>query len=428
MKLLLLLLCLLFKSSAAKELTIHEAIETAKKHRPNLQALEYKIREEKLKVKEAWSGYLPQLQLVTNYTYGNSANSAANPAVPVGGVTTGIQAQQLIYQFGGPQQQAKIAQAGVNIALFNKTTQEAAVAYEVTKTFIDCWVLQQQEALFKQLETSSRRLFNKAKQERNAALVDKQDFLGSVETRAFAHEQVAGFQQDAIVAQAQLKFLLGYKQPITLLGSALEKRTTLAFVPLKPTAQGLLPSSTEFVSKALKNRPEIKQMDHRIDLERQTVKLEKVSTAPRLSLTGNAYHVGALPPAYRGQFEGGISLSWPILDGGRTHYRQQEADARMTAAMLQKEQLTQEITLQVEQAYHLLSRSTYTYQAQQIALQRAESLFSRKERELRLGIITPTALEEARTTLLQTKNRWILAQADIAQKIALLNYRCGEIA
>ncbi len=458
----LLLLSLCMGMSDAAELTIKQAIETAKKHRPNIQALEYKIMEEKLKVKEAWSGYRPQVQLTSGLETSNSSlavleegNTLTSPSATTYGLAS-VQAQQLLYQFGGPQQQAKIARAGVAVAQYDKATQEANLAYEVSKTCIDAWVIQQQQALFNQLELSSNRIFNRAQKQHDIELLDKQDFFGSVENRAFAHEQAEAFKEDAALVETQLTFLLGDKNQINLVDETKGPVTMVAFTPQTPTTttpichpglrawtqspfiSGSTPSLgqhkenktsiNDYITKAMHNRPELKQMDNRIDLEKQAAKLERLSTGPKLSVGGSAGNNSSFTASQRGQYTVGLYLNWSIFDGDRAHYRQQEADARAIGAMLQKEQLVQQIRLEVEQAYRMVSRSTLTYKSQQIAFTRAQSLFARRQQELKLGIITKTNLEESRYGLLQAKNRWILAQADYAQKHTLLQYRCGEIA
>lgn len=410
--------------ATAKELSIAQAVAAAKKNRPNLQALDYKIREAKLKVKEAWSGYLPQLQLTSSYDkIGPVPTGSPNQE----GLSSGVSAQQLIYQFGGPQQQAKIAQAGVEIAQSDKATQEAALVYEVTKNFIDGWVVQQQQGLFEQLDLSSKRLFARSKKEHAATLLDKHEFFGSVETRATAHEQVAAFHEDAALAQAQLAFLLGNQEKINLVNQASGEITTLQFTPEILSTKNVQQGHQEYINRALKNRPEIMLIDQRITLEQQNAKLATLSNMPKISLIGSANRLGATAPALHSQYAAGISLSWPVFDGNRSHYLQQQANARATAAMLDKEQLVQQITFEVEQAYRLLSKSLLTNHSQRIAIKRAEALFARRIREHKLGMITQTTLEESRYALLQTKNRWLLAQADVAQKTALLNFRTGEL-
>ncbi|MBM3886699.1 TolC family protein [Candidatus Dependentiae bacterium] len=426
-RILILLIFSVHSYSYTTELTLQQAINTAKKHRPNLQALEYKIREEQLKVKEAWTGYLPKIQIVSEAVAASQQGAGQNGLSK--GLNAGIQAQQLLYQFGGPQQQAKIAQAAVGIAQFDKLTQEQAIAYEVTKTFIDCWVLQQQQILISQIDKSSRQTFKQAQQLRDVQLLDKQDFLASVETRTFANEQVVNFQEDIALAQTQLTFLLGNNQSIHLIEHQSEQElTTLTFSPCREEelsdVKQMHQTEEQYIKKALTLRPELKVLDKKIEIEQQTATQAKLSTAPSVSLLGNSMHVGA---AKMGQYSGSIAFSWPIFDGTRSRYLAMEANARATAAMLQKEQAAQQIMLEVKQACFLYGKSLNSHQAQRIAMKRADSLFNRRNQEFKLGLTTKTSLEEARVGLLQTKNRFILAQADIAQKEALLKYRCGDM-
>lgn len=407
-----------------RELTIQEAILTAKKCRPDLQALDYKIKEEKLKSKEVWGGYLPQLALTASYLQSNSINFSEGFSTVADGMNTGIHAEQLIYQFGGPQQQIKITQASTAIAEADKTTQEAAVAYEVIKTFIDNWVIQQQQSLFAQLEKSSSLLYQKAKREQAAAMLDKQDFLSSLETRTATHEQVATFKEEAALAQSMLTFLLGNQQPINLVDPTAGEITTLIFNPSSYMPPENLEPKMLFTQKGLKKRPELKLIDHKIELENQTAKMERFSNGPRFTLAGDADRDGA---NLGGQYQASINLSWPIFDGKRAHYRQQQAEARATAAMLQKEKVVMEIKMQIEQAYHNVVKSQIKQQSARIALKRADALFERRHKEFDLGIITKALLEESRSALLQSKNRWLLAQAEAAQNMTLLLYRSGDI-
>lgn len=182
-----------------------------------------------------------------------------------------------------------------------------------------------------------------------------------------------------------------------------------------------------FLATAQRNRPELKQINHRIDMEQQTAKQARLSNGPSLGLRGSANSNNSIPPCQQGTYSVGLYLDWPVFDGNLSHYKQQAADARAMAAILDKEQLVKQINLDVELAYRMVKRSTLTYKAQQIAITRATSLFARRKKEFNLGMITKTALEEGRYGLLQAKNKWILAQADYAQKHANLLYRCGEM-
>jgi len=174
-----------------------------------------------------------------------------------------------------------------------------------------------------------------------------------------AETTLANDQQTLISAQNQLD--IDSANLSNLLGISLDQTLSPTTPPLPPLDQPI--DLKAAVDTAYKNRPELKQADNNIAIANRLVRLNGAGLLPSLSVSGQASHSG---PSYPGVTQDNWSvtanLAIPIYDGGTTRSRVRSAQSDLRSQIITRDQLRQNVSLEVRQGYlnTLSARSSMT--------------------------------------------------------------------
>jgi len=163
-----------------------------------------------------------------------------------------------------------------------------------------------------------------------------------------AETTLANDQQTLISAQNQLD--IDSANLSNLLGISLDQTLSPTTPPLPPLDQPI--DLKAAVDTAYKNRPELKQADNNIAIANRLVRLNGAGLLPSLSVSGQASHSG---PSYPGVTQDNWSvtanLAIPIYDGGTTRSRVRSAQSDLRSQIITRDQLRQNVSLEVRQGY-----------------------------------------------------------------------------
>lgn len=410
-------------------LTMQEATAQALAYRPDLEAYFYAVEQGKFAAKQQLSGYYPHIQMTSYLSQAQHQNSFKNG--------TEMRGDQLIYSWAGPLQAYKKAKKEMQVTECEREVMAQAIRYTVERTFLETWLLQQQQNKFTSLSVSSRATFKRSRMEKNADLLDKKDWLRRVETRAIDASTIEGYSFDLNSAHKKLEFLTG----ISLLEEKKEtpkkKDQELSFTTLQwkmPKTVALKDLDT-YYTLALKCRPEVKRDSKKIEVQEAAYSLYKGQRLPEFAAYGRAGYdnqrtidSGTTIGTRRGDYEFhevGLTMRWSLLDGMATHYQEQQARVGKLKELLNREQTIINIKNDVSTAFFDLQNSLTQKKAQKIKYMRAKNDFELNSLNFKQGLTAQDIYKQAETDWSTAQLDWLSINVSVAIKEQTLLYYCG---
>ncbi len=289
-------------------------------------------------------------------------------------ITAGVRAHQALL---GASEQQRIAVArqlrrDVTVAYLNWLQANAATQI-VSST---------QELLAENLRIN-RSLFDNGKITADQPLRAEAELL-SIEQQL--HQARDGVTQ----AQSHVNFLLN---------RPLDTSLEVAIAPASIEQQTM--ELEQLRAQASAQRPELKQLEQGVSAANEQIKMARAAALPTVSLgvdagiQGDRYGFGS-DYSYA---SGSLLLNWKFYAGGGLKAQVSSARAQARRLEAQREQLDDQIALQVQQAvhrYHTATRSLATAQAREVAARAAFRIATRKRDE---GVINQAEFLDARSAL-----------------------------
>jgi len=406
------------KPAPPQQLSIQEAVASALKHRPDLEALTFATQANKSAAKGAIAGYYPTITFNNTLWQEIGQNHPANSAL--------LTANQLLYSFSGPIQNYKRAKKYAEISKLDEDVLTNKIKLEVERTFLQAWFLQQQRVTITALKKSSTETYTKAKHENKLELLDKNVWLTNTEQYASSISNIDQYYDDTITTYKRLEFLMGQSLLLTEGDTSKKVLTKLVWRPLK---KSIVHPLATYYNLAINNRPELEQAIKKIDIERYNIQLAQGSRLPTISANASAGHQALVYPSginiNRGYHSMGLTVDWTIFDGLVTQYKEQQSEANKVKEILNKEQTVLSIKQEVQDKYFAYSKALTKLKAQKISYVRAHNEFVLRKQELEIGQISPVDFQTAKTNWEQSQLDWYAANVVTELSKRDLWYACG---
>lgn len=404
------------QAKSTQQLTMQKAVNLALTHRPDLKALSYAIQANKSGAKSVMAGYYPTIALGSDISQQTDQSTL--------GSSTSVKANQLIYSFAGPLQLYQKAKNVTALSELDQVRQSNLIRLETEKSFLQTWLVQEQERTIKALKKSSESTFQQQKHKNNLGKLDKDTWLKSAEDYATSAVQVGQYQDNLALEYKRLEFFMG--EPLSLHSEDNGKTTTTHLTWQYKKKYTLKPLET-YHHYALITRPEIPQGLKRMAIEQWNIKIAQGLRLPTISanaLAGcnvtpaNTVSITptAIPDAERPSRIGpqintfwslGVSFGWTLFDGLVTQYQEQQAQANKTREMLDREQTILRVKQEVHEKYYELIKAVKQLKAQKANYVRNENAFNLMQQKLDLGKISQTDFDGVQTTWQQAQLDWL---------------------
>lgn len=390
-------------------LNLQRCVEIALKKHPDIIAATNNVNAYMNKVGQSRADYYPQINLYSGY-------SRISPATGTNGsydnYSTGININQIIYDFGKTSAQVNIQNLNLN-------------------------------AVRTDLESISDRIIFNVKQKYFALLQSKRN-------KEVAEETVKQYQQH--LEQAKGFFEVGVKPKFDVtkaevdLGNA-RLNLIIAENALKTAkanldnAMGIFDASEyivednlkmekytitfdDAISSAYRNRPELKSIISRKEAAAGTVELAKKGFYPVLTGSASYNWSGDNFPLDDG-WNAGITLSFPLFSGFLTKYQVEEAKANLNVQKANEESLRQSIFLEVQQAYLNFKEAEERIPVAELNVKQAQENFEIADGRYVAGVGNPIEVTDASVALTNAKTAYIQALYDYKIAIASLEKAMG---
>ena len=303
--------------------------------------------------------------------------------------------------------QYKVASFGLDIAKITEKAGRLEVIFKVEKAF------------FTLLKAIKLRLVS---QEAVKLLSAHQDVaknfyqVGMTPLNDWLKSQVelANAKQDLVVAQnnlgiAKSEFNIILRRPVN---APVEITDILHYSPLEN-------DSDYYLDMADQNRFEIKVADLNIEIAEREITIAKKDLYPSISLEGSYYKIGTDWDVDGGE---GISdpdgwsisaiATWNFWEWGRTRYGVKEKLSRLSQARHDKEELYDNIRLEVKRSYLKARESEINITTVEKAIEQAKENLRISEEQYKHQVATSTDVLDAQTLLSKTMTNYYNALYD----------------
>jgi len=415
--------------AALSTLTMDEAVSTAIKYRPDLEAFEKAAEQRRLFAKQQIAGYFPSIRLDSIVSQNQHESNPKD--------ITKITANQLIYSFSGPIQFYKKAKKEAESTEYGKEALNNIIRLEVERAFLDAWLVQEQQQTINALNISTKSTFETAKHQNDLNLLDKNDWLKEAELYAGDASTIQQYYDTIQIVFRRLEFLMG--KPLLLAGNgdttapqAIAQKHHFATLSWSQPRKYMLKKLNHYYDLALKNRPELKRDTKLIEAQDAAYDIATGQRLPSVSAFGCAGHDGRIAALQTGSaahdngfHSVGVSLSWSLLDSLQTHYQEQQAKVGKLREVLNREKTVLDIKQAVNTAYFSLSNAMTRLKAEKIRYLRQKNEFELRKQELNTGLISPSTFETAQTNWQRAQLNWLNVSVDAQLRQRDLLFACG---
>jgi len=234
-----------------------------------------------------------------------------------------------------------------------------------------------------------------------------------------AQSTLAQAQSDEAVALANLRAAIGWLDPAR----------APAVDPNWPTpASEDPPDLAQLVSTARKFRPEIVQLDKEIYAADASVTAAHAERRPILSASGGiAYSpFPTTNPTEQPSWQAGLTLSWQLWDGGRSHADVEVANANLVSAQAQRDTLLVSLTsaLESSRAQIVANKANVVSSTEGVTAAQAELKLA--EARYAQGLGSQIELADAQTAVTTASGNLITAEWNLAAAWATLRRALGQ--
>jgi outer membrane protein TolC len=405
-----LLLLQVLQAQETKTLTLNEAIDLTLKNSHQLKSNEAKILEATANVKEAEEKRLPDASISGSYLYlpvhptiDMKTGSGSGGAPSVSQAMYGTANVSLPLYAGGKIkygiESAKLLEQAVRLDAEND---RAAIVMNVTSACINLYKAYQAIELVKEnLQQSDQRVKDLANLEKNGLLA-RNDLLKAELQSSNIELTLLDAESNYKLASVNMNIMMGLPEQTILI----------------PDKSGLaLPTSVktieEYEQDAIQNRKDIAAVNFRkknADVNLKSIKADKY---PAIALTGG--YVAADIPKFLTVYNAvniGVGVKYNIASLWKNKSKIQQAEARVKQITSNENMLTDNIRMQINEAYQTYLVSVKKIEVYEKAITQATENYRITKNKYDNSLATTTELLEADVALFQAKLRVTNAKAD----------------
>lgn len=408
--------------NAVLTLTLDEAKKiAAERNRDIRKAMEFRRQVEGRYVEER-AAALPQVTIASGVSRSRDESQAAlgGGLLPLqqDARTAEASLSQPLFTWGQIGAGIRAAKIGFSTADDQLRFFRQAAARDVTAAFCDVLLARELHAIAAQnLEQKSRHL-DEARKRNAAGTATDYDVLAAEVAAQNARPEVLRMENLVRTTRERLRFLLAVE------GREVDASGTLL------SGVGPYPAYEETLGIAVRNRPELSEMRHRIGISKELAAVANAGDKPRLDLKGGVgwreIDVG-ISDANGKTWSAGLFFSYPIFDGFRTRGKVAQAKSEIASLRIEEAKLLDSIALEARDAVNAVREAGEIVGALSGTVSQAERLLAMAEKGFEYGVKTRLEVEDAELNLTQAKGSLARARRDYLVAKVRLEYVKGTL-
>ena len=420
---------------AAEPLTLESSIEIALKNSIVLDIAREGTKSATAQKREAITGFLPKFSTSYGYTRLNEEPTLKLPGgfpplimTPIEMVSGtkdnynwAIEAKQPLFAGGGILANYQASKIGEDAAMLEQTAKYQDVVQEVKIAYFDILRAQKIQETARQSVEMLTAHRDVAQNYFKVGMIPKNDLLHAEVELANGKQSLIRAQNAVELAKARFNTIL--KQKIF---TPIEVVDILTYHPLNQSFE-------ECLTIAQQQRPELKISALRAQQAGMLVRVAQSDYLPNLSVVGNYSRYGDNPSVAGSDFKDAESwylmavASWNFWEWGKTKFRVDASRARENQAIGTARELSDQITLEIKNAYLILQETEKQIAVWQQVIEQAEENFRISEERYKERVATSTEVLDAQTLLTKAKSEYANALGDYNISYAKLQRAMGTI-
>ncbi len=332
-------------------LTLDEAVRIARAHQPQLRQAHAQTEAAAGHSDQIRAPLLPQLNANASFLrYETGQTSVVAPGTMTTGTMTvttpswlfssGLTANQLIFDFGQTTSRWHSAQA---LEESQRQTEQATtlqVILNVRSAYMGARANKALVGVAQETLANQNRHLAQVQAFVEVGTRPEIDLAQARSDQATAEAQLINAQSNYAISRAQLRQAMG-------LGRTADFEVSDQMIE---ALSGEDSAADALIDQALAARPEFRALEQQLRAQELSIRAAKGSFGPALGVTAGGTYRQATWDTDSWVVSGGLTLSWPVIEGGLQRGRLREASANLDNLRAGVDLLRQQITVEVEQA------------------------------------------------------------------------------
>ncbi len=332
--------------------------------------------------------------------------------------SAGLGVSQVVFAWGKVGASISAAKEGIASADDQLEIFRQAAVRDVTAAYFDVLLAREIESIAGQTLAQRERHLAEAKHRYELGVATDYDILA-------AGVAVENARPDAIHAS-------------TLVRTAYERlRFVLGEPDLRGEVAGSLdvtvadpPKSEDVVAEALRRRPDLKELEHRINVYRELIRITSADDKPRVDFRAGygwtRLSAGSLTGTPR-NWNAGLFLSFPFFDGMAGRGRVAQARSDLERQRIDTGRAIDNVTLEARTAVDAVRESAEIVRALSGTVEQARRVLQMAEQGYELGVKTHIEVQDAQLNLRSAEGNLARARRDFRVSVTNLDWVRGAL-
>ncbi len=412
------LLCLLLAAPVVAQnhapLTLDEALLIAtEKNRDLEKAREYRRWVQGRYVEER-SAALPHVRLTSGAlkSWDNTYQLFFGDVYPASQRTFSVDVgvTQTLYAWGKVGAAIEAAKEGIASAEDLLEVSRTAAVRETTESFVDVLLARALETIAADTLAQRERHLAEAKKKFDLGVATDYDVLSASVAVDNARPDVIHSANLVRTAMQRLRLVLGEPEL---------DREVVGDLTIDLTEP---PDVETVIAEALAKRPDLVELEHRIAVYEQLVKIARADDKPSFELRAGygwmSLNAGALEGNTR-NWDAGIYMSFPFFDGMKARGRTAAAHSDLATQKIEAERKRDEVRLHAQTAVDAVREAQSIVRALTGTVEQARRLLSMAEQGYELGVKTQIEVQDAQLNVRTAEGNLARARRDL--RVAMVN-------
>ncbi len=394
------------------------AILTAFNNNKDLQIQQRQLDVAKADILNARSRFLPQVNAQASYTHNDKVLAENIFSGYRNDNQLGLNVTESIYSGGANMANLKQARIGLQEQLQTLRAKKLDVEFEVKRLYYGLLFAYENERIAREALEQSKAHYANVKEKFEKGTASRFDVLQSGVQVSLLVPALVKARNDVHLIKAELNKVLGVR-----IDTPVETRERLAYKNIEIREQ-------DFLKTAYLNKPEMILKGLGIDLNKWAIQMAKSGYRPKLdaaagySLRSN--NLGNLASRRSSNWDVGVFLNIPIFEGFSTKAQVDAAKARYSASILDKENLSDQIAVDVRNACLNLKESEAIINSQKDHIGEAREALRIAEISYNSGVAINLDVLDAQISLSQVQTNLASGIYDYLMAEASLRRAMGE--
>ena len=405
-------------SSVISELNLTKAILVAFQNNKDIQMQEQEIAVASANILGAKSAFLPQINLQGSYTYNDKILSPNIFSGYKNDHLAQLAFSESVYSGGANMANFKQAKISLDIQQETLRAKKLDVEFDARRLYYGLLLAYETERIAKDALAQAIAHYEDVKQMFDQGTASRFDMLQSGVQVSLLEPNVVRARNEIDSLKADLNKLLARKVDFPI---ETEEKLSYIFIRIE---------ENEFLKNAYLERPEIKLKTLGVDMNKWSIQMAKSGYRPQVDILGGySYRSDSLGNLFndkQNNWNAGLAVNVPIFEGFSTKAKVDAARARFAQSKIDKDNLVDQIAVEVHKACLSLQESEMIIKSQRDNVDQAKEALRISQVSYANGVAINLDVIDAQVSLAQIQKNLAAGIYDYLMAQAYLDRSIGK--